>query len=197
MNRMVLGALAALLMVSAGLFWWQGRAELARGLPPPNISGAGRSDVASPADEAPITLPSASAHGRGAALPRAGKPNASTEQKRFTRFDKNRDGQVTRTEMMSTRVKAFEKLDINHDNMLSFEEWAVKTSDRFKEIDRNHDGIVTPAELAAYDAAKDAKKKHRKPSCGSGAGSARGKGDSGGDKSDGDKSDGDAGEPAT
>ena len=197
MNRMVLGALAALLMVSAGLFWWQGRAELARGLPPPDISGAGQSGAASPADDAQIALPSASAHGRGASLPSAGKPKASTEQKRFTRFDKNRDGQISRTEMLSTRVKAFQKLDTNHDNMLSFEEWAVKTSDRFKEIDSNHDGIITPAELAAYDAAKDAKRKHRKPSCSSGGGSGRGKGDADDDKSEGDKSDGDAGEPAT
>ncbi len=194
MNRMVLGALAALLMVSAGLFWWQGRAELARGLPPPDISNAADAGAASSADDTPIALPSAAAHVRGASLPRVGKPKASTEQKRFTRFDKNRDGQISRTEMLSTRVKAFQKLDINHDNMLSFEEWAVKTSDRFKEIDSNHDGIITPAELAAYDTAKDAKKKHRKPSCSSGgdSGSGRGKGDS-----DGPKSDDDAWEPAT
>lgn len=186
MNRMVLGALAALLMVAAGLFWWQGRAELARGVPPPDISAN------APAGDAPIELPSANPSARGGALPRAAKITLSKEQKRFNRYDRNRDGQVSRTEMLSTRVKAFQKLDTNHDNMLSFEEWAVKTSDRFKEIDANHDGIITPAELAAYDTAAEAKKKSRKqPSrCTDGAAAGRSKG---ADSAD---SDGDAGDPA-
>lgn len=192
MNRMVLGALAALLMVASGMFWWQGRAELARGVPPPDIAGNGQDGATPPGGEAPIALPSANPHARGARLPSAGKPKLPPEQKRFNRYDRNRDGQITRNEMLGTRVKAFQKLDTNHDNMLSFEEWAVKTSDRFKEIDRNHDGIITPAELAAYDAGVDAKKKHRKASCNSGDGPA-GKRD---DNPDGGNSDGDAGEPA-
>lgn len=191
MNRMVLGALAALLMVAAGLFWWQARAELASAVPPPDISGNAPDGAASPAGEAPIILPSANPRGRGSALPRSAKPKESTEQKRFTRYDRNRDGQISRNEMLGTRVKAFQKLDTNHDNMLSFEEWAVKTSDRFKEIDSNHDGIITPAELTAYDTAMAAKKKQRKASCSTG-----GKHGPDGDTSDGDKSDGDGGEPA-
>ena len=35
MNRILLGALAALLLASAGVFWWQGRAATERGAPPP------------------------------------------------------------------------------------------------------------------------------------------------------------------
>ena len=35
MNRIVLGALAALLLVASGLFWWQGRAEVERAPPLP------------------------------------------------------------------------------------------------------------------------------------------------------------------
>ncbi len=188
MNRMVLGALAALLMVAAGLFWWQGRAELARAVPPPDLSG-----TPPPGDE-PIALPSANPGAHGASLPRAAKATLSKEQKRFNRYDRNRDGQVTRTEMLSTRVKAFQKLDTNHDNMLSFEEWAVKTSDRFKEIDTNHDGVITPVELAAYDAAAAAKRAKRKSTarCANGLG-ARGKDDAASPDSD---SEGDAGEPA-
>ncbi len=187
MNRMVLGALAALLMVAAGLFWWQGRAELARAVPPPDISAS------SAAGEAPIELPSANPNAHGSSLPRGGKMKLSKQQARFNRYDRNRDGGISRTEMLGTRVKAFQKLDTNHDNMLSFEEWAVKTSDRFREIDTNHDGAITPVELAAYDAATDARKKHRKlpARCADGAASARGKGDA----PEGD-SDGDAGEPA-
>lgn len=161
MNRVALGAVGALLLVSAGLFWWQGRAELERGAPPPDISGTGApSDVA-------IALPSADPHGRGPGLPGAAKRLQSKEEKRFTRFDKNRDGQIGRAEMLSTRVKAFQKIDLNHDNLLTFEEWAVKTSNRFKEIDRNGDGIVSRQELDAYYTAKDADKasKSREPSC--------------------------------
>jgi hypothetical protein len=83
------------------------------------------------------------------------------EEKRFNRYDRNRDGTINRNEMLSTRVKAFQKLDANHDNLLSFEEWAVKTANRFKEIDRNGDGIISRDELNAYYAAQDAKKADR------------------------------------
>jgi hypothetical protein len=31
MNRIAVGAVSALLLASAGFFWWQGRAELERG----------------------------------------------------------------------------------------------------------------------------------------------------------------------
>ena len=153
MNRIVLGAVAALLLAAAGFFWWQARAELEKGAPPPEI-------VARPAD-VPVELPSADAHGRGAALPNAIKKTLSTAEKRFNRFDKNKDGTINRNEMLSTRVKAFQKLDTNHDNLLSFEEWAVKTANRFKEIDRNGDGIITREELNAYYGMQDAKKAER------------------------------------
>ena len=35
MSRMVLGALVALALVGLGAFWWQGRAQVERGAPPP------------------------------------------------------------------------------------------------------------------------------------------------------------------
>jgi hypothetical protein len=159
MNRLVLGAVAALLLAAAGLFWWQGQAEVERGAPPPAIAGSAQ------APDTPIELPSAGAHGRGAAPPRAGPTPEDKEQRRFNRYDRNRDGQINRAEMLSTRVKAFEKLDTNHDNLLSFEEWAVKTSNRFKEIDRNGDGIITRGELDAYYSAKDAKPKADRCAC--------------------------------
>lgn len=167
MNRIAVGAFAALLLVSAGLFWWQGRAAIERGAPPPDLSGPGATG------EPPIELPSAGAHGRGAALPGAKKAVLSKEERRFNRYDRNRDGSVSRTEMLSTRVKAFQKLDVNHDNLLSFEEWAVRTSDRFRQIDRNGDGVASRTELDAYYAARDgakaARAKQPKCSCGEGA----------------------------
>lgn len=158
MNRIIVGAVAALLLVAAGIFWWQGRAEVARGLPPPDISANG------PGSDGSILLPSADPnHGRGAGLPGGGKAKQSEEEKRFNRYDRNRDGKITRNEMLSTRVKAFQKLDTNHDNLLSFEEWAVKTSDRFREIDRNGDGIITRQEFDEWLAAHP--KKPKKPGC--------------------------------
>ncbi|MBS0255071.1 MAG: EF-hand domain-containing protein [Proteobacteria bacterium] len=160
MNRTLLGAVAALVLAAAGLFWWQGRAELERGAPPPDLGAGG------PRAEAPIDLPSADPnHARGAGLPSARTSKQSKEERRFNRYDRNRDGRITRVEMLSTRVKAFQKLDTNHDNLLSFEEWAVKTSNRFREVDRNGDGIISRDELNAYYAAKDAKAAERKARC--------------------------------
>lgn len=184
MNRIVMGALAALLLASAGVFWWQGRADVARGVPPPDISGSGA------ADDRPVALPSAGAHGRGAALPGGGSARASqsAEDRAFSRYDKKRSGQFTRNQMLATRVKAFEKLDVNHDNLLSFEEWAVKTSDRFKAMDANHDGIVTRAEYHAWYAAHH---KPKKPGCA--CSPAHGPADAGAAAEDG--SDGDEGDP--
>ena len=170
MNRIALGAVSALLLASAGVFWWQGRAETEHGVPPPDLS-------ASAAPDMPIVLPSAGAHGRGAALPGGAKAKQSAEDKRFARYDRNKDGQISRPEMLSTRVKAFQKLDTNHDNLLSFEEWAVKTSDRFADMDANHDGVVTRAEFDAYTAAHAKPKK--KPGCS--CAPERGSGDDGAD----------------
>lgn len=158
MNRMIFGAVASLLLVAAGIFWWQGRAEVERGAPPPDISASGA------LGDGAIALPSADPnHDRGAGLPGGGRARETDEQKRFNRYDRNRDGKISRTEMLSTRVKAFQKLDTNHDNLLSFEEWAVKTSDRFAEMDRNGDGVVTREEFDAWLAAHP--KKPKKPGC--------------------------------
>ena len=143
MNRLVAGALAALVLASAGVFWWQGRAQLQHGAPLPEASA--------PADD---SLPEAGAHGRGAALPtapgRAKKSPLSSEDRSFNRYDKRHSGAFNRTQMLATRVKAFQKLDTNHDNLLSFEEWAVKTSDKFEDMDANHDGVVSREEFHAW-----------------------------------------------
>lgn len=152
MNRVVLGAASALLLAGAGFFWWQGRASLEKGAPPPDMGAQSMGE---------IQLPEADTHGKGAALPNVVKKLMSKEEKRFNRYDRNRDGSINRNEMLSTRVKAFQKLDVNRDNLLSFEEWAVKTANRFKEVDRNGDGIISHEELNAYYAVQDAKKAER------------------------------------
>ncbi len=138
MNRMVLGAVAALLLVAAGLFWWQGRAATETGAPPPNLD----EEVA-----APGALPAADIRGRrGPAPPEA--TELSREQRRFGRIDRDFDGRITRTEMLSIRTRDFRKLDVDGNNLLTFEEWAVRTANRFKAADRNGDVILSREEFA-------------------------------------------------
>ena len=142
MNRIVLGAVAALLLVSAGMFWWQGRAATEIGAPLPDMAAADDDD---PESEAP--LPTADGSGlRGAALPSANE--ATREERRFNRLDRDLDGKITRNELLSTRVRDFRKLDVDGNNLLSFEEWAVRTSNRFKGADGNGDRVLTRQEFA-------------------------------------------------
>lgn len=139
MNRIVLGAVGALLLVGAGIFWWQGRAETERGAALPTALPA------APADD---TLPTADGSGlAGAAPPEVDE--VTREQRRFDRLDRNRDAKITRVEMLGPRVAAFRKLDADHNNLLSFEEWAIKTSDRFRGADRNGDQTLTREEFRA------------------------------------------------
>ncbi len=74
---------------------------------------------------------------------------ASKEERRFARYDKDRDGGIARAEMLGSRVKDFRKLDTNGDNFLSFDEWAIATAKRFDGADKDRSGTLTPAEFAA------------------------------------------------
>jgi len=151
MNRIVIGACAALLAVAAGLFWWQGRAEVKRGAPPPSLALNSEQPMAD--------LPDASGQGlHGAALPAVDE--ATREERRFNRLDHDHDGRITRNEMLAPRAAAFRKLDVDHNNLLSFEEWAVRTSNKFKGADRNGDGILTREEFATTKP-----KPHAHPAC--------------------------------
>lgn len=141
MNRIVLGAFGALVLVAVGLFWLQGRAEVEQGAPPP-----------SPPVERPTGIPSADVAGlEGPAPPEA--TELSREQRRFFRYDRNRDLKITREEMLSTRTAAFRDLDSDGNNLLTFEEWAVATGRRFDQADANSDRELTQSEFAATAAA--------------------------------------------
>lgn len=142
MNRVVLGALAALLLVAAGVFWWEGRAAVESGAPPPELAGK-----AEPMPD-PAALPTADVAGlRGPAPPEA--TEMSREQRRFARLDRNGDRIVSRNEMLATRTAAFRKLDNDGNNLLTFEEWAVTTANRFKSADRDGNLSLTPEEFRA------------------------------------------------
>lgn len=138
MNRTVLGAFAALLMVASGLFWWEGRAAIDPGkLPQPTLGGA----------NGEVTLPDADLRGaHGPALPQA--TEMTREQRRFDRLDRNRDGKIMRVEALAPRVAAFRKLDVDGNNLLTFDEWAVRTSNKFKGADANGDGMLDRGEYA-------------------------------------------------
>lgn len=151
MGRFLAGSIAALLLVAAGLVWWQGRGDgdrqplRAQALPPPrgdDLPGAGDPDAVGKAPP----VPQATARTR--------------EEKRFDRYDRNRDNIITRNEMMASRANDFRKLDKDGNNLLSFEEWAVKTSDRFAGADANKDGKLSRAEFATT-----AQKRKAAPSC--------------------------------
>lgn len=152
MNRIVIGALGALLLVAAGVFWWQGRAADTTTAPPHLALDASPSAIA----EEP--LPDSDAGDEiGPDLPQASEQ--TREQRRFDHLDRDRDGRITRNEMLAPRVRDFRKLDIDGNNLLTFEEWAVKTSDRFKAADADHDNALTRAEFATT------RPKVKKPAC--------------------------------
>ena len=148
MNRIAIGAALALLLAGIGVVWLQGRAEVERGAPPPE-----------PAASTPEGLPSADVAGLAGPEP----PEAtelSREQRRFFRYDRDRDLRVTRNEMLSTRTQAFRALDQDGNNLLTFEEWAVTTVERFDQADTDGNG-----ELSQKEFATTAPKPAARPSC--------------------------------
>lgn len=139
MNKLFLGAVIALLLVSVGLFWWQGRAQVEEAAPPP--PEIVETEPAEP--EIPVSDPGDLT---GPAPPEA--TELSREERRFFRYDRNRDRKISRNEMLSTRSNAFRKLDKDGNNLLTFEEWAVATATRFDTADANGDEELTPQEFA-------------------------------------------------
>ena len=151
MNRLVLGAVLALVLAGVGLFWWQGRAEVEQGAPPP---------MAQPEAPAPETLPVADPGDlRGPAPPQA--TELTREEQRFFRYDRNRDRRITRNEMLSTRSEGFRKLDKDGNNLLDFEEWAVATAQRFDGADANRDRELDLAEFVRTAP----RRPNRRPGC--------------------------------
>lgn len=131
MWRYLVGAVAALLLAGAGFMLFNTRASAPSPLPTaaPEPQAGAQQDVA-----LPETLPEASAKTR--------------EEKRFGRYDKDKNGSITREEYLASRRKAYAKLDANHDGVLSFEEWSAKSLTKFATADRDRSGAMSPAEFA-------------------------------------------------
>ena len=126
MNRIILGAVSARRLAGAGLFWWQGQAAIDASAPDaPQMSDPEETGL--PIEE----LPSEDGNGmEGTALP--GANNASREEKRFNRLDRNRDNLVTRIEALQPRVAAFYKLDTDHKtcSVSKSGRWSARTGSR-------------------------------------------------------------------
>lgn len=128
MWRFLAGVASALLLVAAGVLLWRSQAE------PPAIPAPGPADTQ-------LALADVS--------PPLEATELTREQKRFARYDKDRNGAVTREEYLLSRRKAYAKLDANGDGKLSFEEYAIKTGTKFAKADRDRTGALTAAEFLA------------------------------------------------
>lgn len=139
MGRFIAGSVSALLLAAAGLFWWQGRAS-----DEPQTVAAMPDAPAGAVPDFPVGDPNA----QGTPPPVPAATARTREERRFDRYDRDRDNIITRGELLGSRVKAFQKLDTDGNNLLSFEEWSVRTSDRFAGADADKDGRLTRAEFA-------------------------------------------------
>lgn len=144
MGRFLAGVAAALLLVTGGLFWWKSFARADDPIPAASAGGL----VSPLAAEVLGDPPAASEKTR--------------EEKRFARYDKDRNGAIAREEYLLARRKAYAKLDTNGDGRLSFEEYAVKTTTKFASADTDRSGVLTPSEFATTRAVR---KTRAKPNC--------------------------------
>lgn len=133
MWRYLAGGVAALLMAAAGMALF-GHGQGGGGPAAHPLTQAAPAAGTSPDTPLPDTVPAAS--------------DKTREEKRFDRYDRDRNGAVAREEYLQSRRKAFAKLDTNHDGTLSFDEWAAKTEAKFATADADHNGALTRPEFA-------------------------------------------------
>lgn len=147
MLRFLAGAAACFLLMTGAFLIWQSRADEHPGLPSapaPRAYGASMFSA-----QQPLQAPEASPQSRA--------------EKRFSRYDKNKDGKIQADEYLAARRKNFDKLDIDHNGALSFQEYAVKGIEKFQAADHGRKGWLTEAELATT---APPPAKHKTCSCG-------------------------------
>jgi hypothetical protein len=114
MLRFLAGAAACFLLMTGAFLIWQSRAAQGPSLPG---APAPRAFSASMVSDGSLQAPEASAKSR--------------EEKRFSRYDHNKDGRVEADEYLAARRRNFDKLDADHNGALSFQEYAVKGIEKF------------------------------------------------------------------
>lgn len=144
MWRYVTGAIAALLITMAGTLLWSSFAGTTRKIgqvPPETNAPLGRVDVNAPLEASEKTR----------------------EQSRFSRFDADRNGAISREEFLLSRRKSYARLDLDGDGKLSFDEYAVKATKKFADADRDRTGVLTPAEFLSTRVARKSSPKGNCP----------------------------------
>ena len=133
MWRYLVGAGGALALAGAGVMLFSGHASRPAALLAAAPAAANATDGGD-GQALPDEVPAATARTR--------------EERRFGRYDKDRDGQITREEYLAARRKAFARLDKDGDGRLSFDEWGAKATAKFAAADHDRSGAMTAAEFA-------------------------------------------------
>ena len=102
MWRYLAGGTAVIALIIAGFLVFSGNARPRPLLPAQPVSQSGEAPVAS--DPLPDAVPQAT--------------DKTREQKRFDRYDKDRDAKITREEYLVQRRKAYARLDVDGDGKL-------------------------------------------------------------------------------
>ncbi len=131
MLRFLAGAAACFLLLTGAFLIWQSRAEHSAGLPAAQgTPGTGVFLFGG----TPLQAPEASEKTR--------------QEKRFSRYDKNKDGKIEADEYLAARRRNFDKLDLDHNGALSLQEYAAKGIEKFNDAG-GRKGWLSPAEFVA------------------------------------------------
>ncbi|NUQ18025.1 MAG: EF-hand domain-containing protein [Sphingomonas sp.] len=132
MLRFLAGAASCFLLLTGAFLIWQSRADERPDLPAAPAPRAYSASMLSGAQ--PLQAPEATPQSR--------------EQKRFSRYDRNKDGKVEADEYLAARRRNFDKLDLDHNGALSFQEYAIKGIQKFQAAGGSK-GWLSPAEFVA------------------------------------------------
>ena len=130
MLRFLAGAASCFLLLTGAFLIWQSRADERPDLPAAPAPRAYSASMLSGAQ--PLQAPEATPQSR--------------EQKRFSRYDRNKDGKVEADEYLAARRRNFDKLDLDHNGQLSFQEYAIKGIQKFQAAG-GAKGWLSPAEF--------------------------------------------------
>lgn len=130
MLRFLAGAASCFLLLTGAFLIWQSRADEHAALPAAPAPRAYSASMLSGAQ--PLEAPEATPQSR--------------EEKRFSRYDRNKDGKVEADEYLAARRRNFDKLDLDHNGQLSFQEYAIKGIQKFQAAGGGK-GWLSPAEF--------------------------------------------------